>query len=300
MKTLMNFTSYEEDTTRYDSVADLRQFYQKYGCSGIELMPIDKSPATFSSCMEPDMVVGIHTCSIADWMNLDTDYLVEHYRKDLDYARDVHAEYVVFHVTQVSFQESLTYIPEHTDQEVIEASCKLINQLLDGQDYHFHFLMENLWWPGLNLMDPSITKYLLDHIHYEKKGLMLDTGHLLHTNQNLRSQSEALSYLKHILETHKELYPFIKGIHLQQSLTGEYVQEFIKNPPSLKTDPDELFAQAFTHIFQIDKHLPFTEPGIRELVDEIDPLYLTYEYITSDRKQHEEYLMEGSRIFTSK
>lgn len=297
MKTLMNFTSYEEDLNRYHSTEDLRRFYQQFGCSGLELMPVDKSPDAFSSRMQPDMILGIHTCSIADWMNLDTESVVEHYRKDLEYARKVGAEYVVFHVTQVSFQESLTYIPEHSDEEVIDCACQLINLLLDGQDYDFYFLMENLWWPGLNLKDPAITRRLLDNVHYEKKGLMLDTGHLLHTNLNLRSQKEAVLYLKKILNEHKEFYPFIKGIHLQQSLTGEYVQEFIKNPPSPKADPDELFAQAFEHIFRIDRHLPFTAPGIKELVEEIAPLYLTYEYITSDRKQHEQYLREGSRIF---
>ena len=59
------------------------------------------------------------------------------------------AEYVVFHEVQVAGEESFTYQMKHTNREVIDAAASFINELLDGQTYHFWFLMEILWWPCL-------------------------------------------------------------------------------------------------------------------------------------------------------
>lgn len=301
MKTTMNLTTLPDDTGRFQSREDLKKFYMRFGCAGLELMPCHiiaegKSPSP-QACplIDRDMVVGVHICCINDWMNLDRDFLLEYYRRQLDYARDMQAEYVVFHVTQVDDQEGFTYRLTHSDEEVVLAACSLINSLLDGQDYGFHFLMENLWWAGLNFCHPSTTRLLLQGVHYEKKGLMLDTGHYLHTNHALRTPKEALSYLHRMLGEHKELLPHIKGVHLQQSLTGEYVTSWLKEPHVLPSDPKERFLKVYEHIFAIDKHQPFTEPGVKKLVERIAPMYVTYEYITNSREELARYLEAGSR-----
>lgn len=293
MKTMMNFTLSPDDTERFSSASDLRDFYEGFGCSGLELMPLDKGTQTL---VTPDMVVGIHACCLGDWMDTDRKMLLAHYREDLDYARWMGAEYVVFHVTQVNGRESYTYQMEHTDEEVIDAASAFINELLDGQDYSFYFLMENLWWPGLNFLNPEMTHRLLRQIHYEKKGFMLDTGHFLHTNRSLRTQEEALIYLHAMLDRHEDLLPYFKGIHLQQSLTGAYVDTWLANPPALSSDPAEQFTKVFEHIFSIDRHEPFTHPGVRKLVQRIHPLYVTYEYITRSREELAEYLKAGSEV----
>ena len=54
-------------------------------------------------------------------------------------------------------------------QRWLDAAAAFINELLDGQDYPFWFLMENLWWPGLNMLDARITERLLAQVHYTKK-----------------------------------------------------------------------------------------------------------------------------------
>lgn len=292
MKTLINFTTSSDDLSRYRDTEDLRQFCRQYNCDGLELMPMDTDTEHF---VPPDLVVGIHANCYSDWMGTDRTSLINHYRKDLDFARNIQAEYVVFHVTQVSFQETLTYQTSHTDTEVVDAAADLINALLDGQDYHFYFLMENLWWPGLNFLNPSITKRLLDQIHYEKKGFMLDTGHYMNTNTKLRTAAEATAYLHAMLDCHEEMIPMIKGLHLCQSLSGSYVENYRKNPDLPFTDPEKLFRQAFEHIFRIDQHLPFEDPGVAGLLRRIDPLYVTLEYITKNRRQHEEYLQRGMK-----
>ena len=166
--------------------------------------------------------------------------------------------------------------------------------------------MENLWWPGLNFRRPEMTYLLLKSIHYQKKGLMLDTGHFLHTNHKLRTQAEALLSLNQMLDEHEAYFhsartgadgedflAWIHGIHLQQSLTGAYVEDWITHPHILSDDPMEQINQLFTHIFAIDKHRPFTAPGVRELVERIQPEYVTLEYITESREQLAEYLSQG-------
>ena len=298
MKFQMNFTTSQDDVQRYASAEDLRGFYRKYGLNGLEVMPLPCerngrwAPPDTCPLLQPDMVVGVHTCSIADWMGMERGSVAAHYRRDLQYAERMGAEYVVFHVTQISAEESWTYRMTHTDEEVIDASCSLINELLDGQGYSFWFLMENLWWPGLTFRSPACTGRLLDGVHYEKKGLMLDTGHYMHTDPAPASE-EAVAALHAMLDRHGELVSRIKGLHIHQSLTGAYVRDWLSAPGPLPEDPEERFCKMYEHIFAIDRHEPFTAPGLSGLVERIAPLYATYEYITRDREEHGRYLEKG-------
>ena len=230
----------------------------------------------------------------------DREELIRHYRKDLDYAARMGAEYVVFHVVQVDDEEGVTYEKKHRDREVIDAAAAFINELLDGQKYSFWFLMENLWWPGLTFLHPEDTRALMEQVRYEKKGFMLDTGHYLHTNLDLQTQDEAVEYLHGMLDKQEDMIPYIKGIHLQQSLTGDYVKQWLSMPHELPEDPAERFRAVYEHIFRIDRHEPFTAPGVTALVERIDPLYVTYEYITRNREELAEYLDIGNRALQRK
>ena len=243
--------------------------------------------------IRPEMVTGVHCCCSGDWIASDRQKLIEGYRRDLDYATRMGAEYVVFHVVQVDDEEGITYKLKHTDREVIEEAADFINELLDGQKYDFWFLMENLWWPGLTFLHPEDTQILLDRVHYEKKGFMLDTGHFLHTNLDLETQEEGVTYIQKMLDAHRNMMSYIKGIHLQQSLTGDYVKKWLQSAHELPKDPMERFCKVYEHIFQIDRHEPFTAEGVEDLVRRIDPLYVTYEYITRSREELSAYLRTG-------
>ena len=302
MKFQMNITTSYDDVCRFFSADDLKSFYKSHGCDGLEVMPLDNyDPADLEHPIPPEecslirssMVRGVHCCCLGDWMDKDRQRLIEGYRRDLDYATRMEAEYVVFHVVQVDNEEGMTYKPKHTDREVIDAAADFINELLDEQKYDFWFLMENLWWPGLTFLHPEDTRALLEQVHYKKKGFMLDTGHFLHTNLDLQTQEEGVAYLHAMLDRHEDMISYIKGIHLQQSLTGDYVKQWLQEPHEMPEDPAEQFCWIYEHIFRIDKHEPFTATGVRELVERIDPLYVTYEYITRSREELAEYLEKG-------
>ena len=302
MKFQMNITTSYDDVCRFFSADDLKSFYKSHGCDGLEVMPLDNyDPADLELPIPPEecslirssMVRGVHCCCLGDWMDKDREELIRHYRKDLDYAKWMGAEYVVFHVVQVNDEEGFTYVMQHEDREVLTAAASFINELLEGQDYDFWFLMENLWWPGLNFLSPEDTRYLLERVHYEKKGFMLDTGHFLHTNLDLKTQEEGVDYLNQMLDAHGDLVSYIKGIHLQQSLTGDYVKEWLSTRHELPEDPSERFCKVYEHIFKIDKHEPFTAEGVPAMVQRIQPLYVTYEYITRSREELGKYLDRG-------
>ena len=302
IKFQMNITTSYDDVCRFSSADDLENFYKSHGCDGLEVMPLDNyDPADLEHPIPPEkcslirssMVRGVHCCCLGDWMDKDREELIRHYRKDLDYAKRMGAEYVVFHVVQVNDEEGFTYVMQHEDREVLTAAASFINELLEGQDYDFWFLMENLWWPGLNFLSPEDTRYLLERVHYEKKGFMLDTGHFLHTNPDLKTQEEGVDYLNQMLDEHGDLVSYIKGIHLQQSLTGDYVKEWLSTRHELPEDPAERFCKVYEHIFKIDKHEPFTAEGVPAMVQRIQPLYVTYEYITRSREELGKYLDQG-------
>ena len=302
VKFQMNITTSYDDVCRFFSADDLKSFYKSHGCDGLEVMPLDnydpadlEHPITPEECslIRSSMVRGVHCCCLGDWMDKDREELIRHYRKDLDYAKWMGAEYVVFHVVQVNDEEGFTYVMQHEDREVLTAAASFINELLEGQDYDFWFLMENLWWPGLNFLSPEDTRYLLERVHYEKKGFMLDTGHFLHTNLDLKTQEEGVDYLNQMLDAHGDLVSYIKGIHLQQSLTGDYVKEWLSTRHELPEDPSERFCKVYEHIFKIDKHEPFTAEGVPAMVQRIQPLYVTYEYITRSREELGKYLDQG-------
>lgn len=319
MKRMINVTDCSQDTERFRDGQDVVDFVRRFGCDGVELMHCVGGREEF---FFPESVVGVHLRFFNEWVDLwrgnlavleqeydtldgarrvfgglDRECILRPLREDLEMARRLGASYVVFHVSDVKMSELFTYTFLHTDEEVVDCTVQLVNQLLDGQDYQFDFLMENLWWPGLTLTRPQITRRLLEQIHYPKKGIMLDTGHLMHTNLELVTQEEAVDYILEQVRAHGDLASYIRGIHLNQSLTGDYVKALLGKSAQRPKTHKERAEVCYDHIFQIDRHLPFTASGVHRIVETIEPEYLTYELITCDRREHEEKLRQQCEIF---
>jgi hypothetical protein len=253
----------------------MRHFCRRHGLSGLELLPYGGRGGGGRQA------------------------IIDRYRAQLEFAKSVGAEYVVFHVSDVSLQEAVSYRFLHSDEEVIKASLELINAVLGKRRYPFCFFVENLWWPGFNMTSPDMTRLLLDGIDYENKGIMLDTGHLLHTNTALKTEEEAVGYVHEVLDAHGDLLAYIKGVHLHQSLSGDYVRKLIQEPPKLEGAYYERLAAVYGHVFSIDTHKPFTGRGLRGLIERIKPAYLTREFLTDNRGEHERYLSLQNTALTA-
>ena len=250
-----------------------------------------------------DLVIGYHLTFFSDWLDLYREdnkalaekfgsldaarsfygglgpgYLMQFYRNDLERAKALKAKYIVFHVSDVSIEEGYTYRWRHTSEEVIDAAVETVNALLLGQPADFDFLLENLWWPGFTMTDPALTGRMLDGVQYSRKGIMLDTGHLMNTSTELLTELDGAAYIHRMLDAHGSLCEYIRGIHLHQSLSGAYVREHTGEvPPDLPKDCVEQFSANYGHVLQIDRHQPWTIPEARSIIERIRPDYLTHE-----------------------
>lgn len=316
MKTVFNLTTSEEDLDRFQ---DSEEFLEMlHGFDGVELMYFEEDS---KKIIPSNKVIGIHMHFFPFWLDFwngneralfkefdtretweqyyggsDRSALIKCFQKDLAQAHAYGAEYVVFHVSEASIEESFTWSYRHTDEEVVDATADLLNELMKEEDGSLTLLLENLWQPGLRFTDPKITKRLLDRVHYQNKGIMLDTGHLLHTNTKLSTQEEGVAYIHQMLDLHGDLCQFIRGIHLNQSLTGKYCEDTMKNPPQMKATYAERYTQMFFHAFAVDRHEPFLCDGVSNLIERIAPEYLNFEFITADKKQHLEYLKKQRKV----
>ena len=207
MKQMMSLPLYSGSFAEYQGWEDLRAELSRLGCDGLEGV---WGGEDFPPDLPAELVVGYHLTFYPDWLDfyrddrpalirkfgsLDTarrfygglgpETLLEQYRQDLDRAAALGAEYVVFHVSDVSLEEGYTYQWLHSSAEVIDGAVEVINTILAGRDWPFAFLVENQWWPGFTFTEPEDTARLLDGIRCPKKGIMLDTGHLMNANTAL-------------------------------------------------------------------------------------------------------------------
>lgn len=315
MKTLFNITTSSCDLDRFASREEFLALLE--GFDGVELMVCGGDGRNL---IHPENVVGLHMSSFYCWLDFwqgDTDRclrefgtveamqayyggdtrqaLIDRFRADLANAKRYGAEYMVYHISDSNSLETLTGRYAHTDEEVIDAACELINTALKGVTDGPMLLLENLWEPGLTFTRPEMTARLMEGIRYPNKGIMLDTGHLLHTDLSLRTQKEGLEYIRRRLDEHGDLCRHIRGIHLNQSLTGAYMRRVRRDPPKLSADYNERSGQLFEYVFRADQHKPFAAPGVWELIERIGPDYLTFEFISNDLNQHKTMLRRQFR-----
>ncbi|MBQ1332357.1 MAG: TIM barrel protein [Lachnospiraceae bacterium] len=218
------------------------------------------------------------TISMVYWGSRPED-MIEAYRADLRRALSLGADYVVFHVSDVSVEECWTYRWRHTDEEVLDASVEVINTILEGLPEKFELLVENQWWPGFTFTDPAKTDRLLDGIGWSRKGIMLDTGHLMNANPAIRSEADGVRWILDCIEAHGETSKMIRGMHFHQGVSGEYVRTHIGEVPTEIAEGSytDSFGPNYRHIQQIDRHEPWTDPACVQIIERTQPAYLTHE-----------------------
>ncbi len=309
MKRLLSFPDVRDRVDWIGTPAQQRRMLRRFQLDGFEVVWCDER---VEERFPSEAVVGMHLPFYADWMNywlgdfakLEDEFgdratwqhfyggntkeaYIEYLRRALDYAHALDVEYVVFHVSQVAVDEAYDYRFQFDDQTVIRESVKLINSLLDPKDcpYAFYLLVENLWWPGLNFRDASTTKALFDGIQYEKKGFALDLGHLLNANTSIRSEEDAITWIHRVLDEHEDLLPYIQAVHLHQSMTGAFVEQYCASSIEARGAADrspldylERFRLSYEHVAKIDEHAVWEIPGLEPILDRIKPAYLVYEF----------------------
>lgn len=208
--------------------------------------------------------------------------LMEYYEKELERASELEAEYIVFHPCNIYIKESMHYNFEYSNMEVLQEVVNFINELFKGRKFKFTLLLENLWWPGLRLDNYEEADYLMKNINYSPKGFLLDTGHMLNNNLDLKSSEAGISYIKDNLKKLGEYKNKIYAVHLNFSMSGEYVKrECIKHN---NITLDEAMGKVYPHISKIDSHQAFENDKIVEVLNELPLKYVIYEFISTDKE----------------
>lgn len=292
--------------SEYKGWRELRCEVRALGCHGVEaIWGGDDIPGDFPK----ELVVGYHLAFYPDWLDFyredkpallrkfgsleavrsfyggwGPERLLSYYREDLARARSLEPSYIVFHASDVSLEEGYTYCWLHSSEEVIETATDIANQLMGTEDGGADFLMENQWWPGFTFTDPEQTARLLDAVRYPRKGIMLDTGHLMNANLDLTTQAEGAAYIHRMLDAHGDLSRYIRGVHLHQSLSGKYVKARTGSvPKGFPADYTERFYYSYRHVRQIDRHQPWSDDAAADLVKRIAPRFLTHELSAKSR-----------------
>ena len=316
MKRIMNFTTSMHDTERYKDNADLKAFYREYGCDGLELMKVGEDK---KGIIRAEDVIGVHIRYLTTWMDLwkgdeerlirefgdsntvleifggaNRDAISKFFAGNLNAPPHVAPEYLVFHVSECQIAEAMLRKYHYNSEEVIDASIELIDSFSDAIQGSPVLLFENLWYPGLNMLDPSLTFKLMEKVKYPNTGVMLDIGHLLNTNTALRTIDQGVDYIHKVLDIYGDL-SFIKGIHLHQSLSGEYAEEQMRNWTLSEGSYYE--RRLGVDIFKIDTHQPFASKRVNELIEKIQPEYLVIEQVSANRFEHSRNLEEQLRYF---
>ena len=318
---LINMSTYRYDVERFKGdYKEIEKFLNQNSLDGVELLGVG---ALDEDIIPKRLIKGVHLSYYPIWVDfwnedeealkrqfkndeeikiyygsLDKQVLIEKFRNEIKMADRIEAKYVVFHISHVELEETYNYKFKTSNEKVLKASVEFINEVLKGLDTKIEILFENLWWPGLTLLNRVETRNFIEKINYENKGIMLDTGHLINTNVNISSENEAIEYILKVLEDLKDVKSFIKGIHFNYSLSGDYVRAQIRKQRNDKSKftLEEMKKNIHGHVINIDEHKPFRSYNAKKIVESVNPKYLTYEFITTSLNQLNEYVEIQNKV----
>ncbi len=295
----------------------LEKYSKKYGIDYFELIKysdVDNKPLK-------DKIKGYHLRFFPTWLDLylcnqkeifsrlidentirglcggiTKEEMLDYYRKELEIAKELEVEYVVLHACNIDIFESMTYNFRFSDRQILEKTVEFINEIFNEEKYSFALLLENLWWPGLKLNNYEEVDYLMKNIRYKNIGFMLDTGHMLNTNLELKNSNEAVEYILENINKLKEYKELIYGVHLNYSLSGDYVKNSIENNLNKELRVDEVLQNIYYHISKIDYHDPFENSGVREILKKLPLKYLVLELLGKTQEEIEDKIKRQQKL----
>ena len=316
MKKLLNISDFPSDD---ENLKMMEKYQKKYNFDGFEIIKFDLEK---DSSKLKDKIVGYHMRFFPMWMDIylekydmiketfpdkmdrfywcggDTkEEVIAYYKKDLQRAKELGAEYVVFHACYVDDDGSLTYQFPYTDEEILESVASLMNDLFRDEDFQFTLLLENLWWAGLKLNSKREMELLLEKIEYKNTGFILDTSHMLNTNLTLKNLDEGIDYIIENIDKMEELKKYIYGVHLSWSLSGEYVSKMIEKHRKSQEERERAKKKIYEYVGQIDYHYPFEDNKIMKVLNKLSLKWLVYEFLYYNDEELEEKVVKQEKIF---
>ncbi|MDR1954993.1 MAG: sugar phosphate isomerase/epimerase [Candidatus Methanoplasma sp.] len=299
MKHLISYSVYQplEDLPRNgDGLKEI-------GCDGVELFTVfEKGPSMYRS-ISPSVHLPFAIDWYSSWMGLadpdefdednvkhlaygrDRDEIVRNLRASIEYAAEIEPAYGVLHASSTDLDESMLRKQTGDSREILRGFCEMVNRAVSGfrsGEPPFRLAFENLWWPGLRLLDPWEYRFMCSHLEFDNWGFCLDTGHMMNTLQDAYDEQTCVERLLEIFGRYpEEMKERIGTVHLHVSTSAEYRNTFeeVKRPP--RETMKETIARVYPHIMKIDQHRPFSGGGCKLLVDELSPDFVTHEMMGS-------------------
>ena len=107
----------------------------------------------------------------------------------------------------------------------------------------------------------------------------------MNAERSIASQRDGVRFILEMLDRHGPLCRYIRGMHLHQSISGAYVRRHCGAlPADFPKDLPEQYQTCYAHIQNIDRHESWTDPAVREIIDRVQPAYLTHELAAPDRQ----------------
>nr|WP_302596925.1 TIM barrel protein [uncultured Cellulosilyticum sp.] len=300
--TLRQLEWFQNDWTNID------EFVKKNNIEGVELgLTMDYDLAQIPK----EIITGVHLSFYPMWLDfwrqdqeklkklfkneeeikkyyggLTPDILIENYKKQYARAKELEAEYMVFHVSHILPEDSFTWQFDYSDEEILEATLELVNAVFEENEEGPLLLFENLWWPGLTYLDSELTKSFIERVKYKNKGYLVDVSHLTLTNSKIGREEQAYNYIKEVITNLGDTAKWIKGMHLNKALPKFYMQrdhQYLLEKYQREKDPVRKRNILKQHINMLDGHKPFDHEVAQKIVNLIKPDYCVYETAPESR-----------------
>ena len=293
MKHLFSYSVYQN---LEDLSTDLSKTFSDIRCDGLELLtshqPVDPSYKQFTKT--------VHLPYTSDWISAWNgepydmpDHFAKYYmygkdryeivstiRNMIDYASVLEPEHGVIHASNISLKELRMRSYSGNSHDILKLFAEMMNSAvsgLEGGEPPFKLVFENLWWPGLRMLDSSDYKLLEKELEFNNWGICLDTGHLMNTLPDIDTEQDGIDALLKIFDGYsQDVLDSICAMHFHYSASGEYRRSFeeVKYEDGPITD---FIKGCYKHITTLDQHLPFNDPRCKELVEYIKPDNLIHE-----------------------
>ncbi|MCL1978563.1 MAG: sugar phosphate isomerase/epimerase [Methanomassiliicoccaceae archaeon] len=271
------------------------------GCDGVELFTLFEKVPQFYRKVSPSVHLPFAVNWYSGWTGTadtsefdednvkhvlfgrDRDETVNNIRAAIRFASEIEPAYGVFHAGSANLEEAM--LREQTDdsRDILREFCEMMNQAVSGfkgNEPPFKLAFENLWWPGLKLLDKWEYEFLDSHLEFDNWGFCLDTGHMMNTLPDAYDEQTCIDRLLEIFGRYPdEMKERIGTVHLHVSTSAEYRETFepMKRPSG--ETMIETISRIYPHISKIDQHRPFTNGGCKLLIDELSPDFVTHEML---------------------
>jgi sugar phosphate isomerase/epimerase len=322
MKKLLSFIASEYHLEKIGgSWKELEKLLKIYDIDGIEIMTGGYYNPKDVNSIE---VVGHHFLYFPSWIHMwleDKEELIKEF-ETLEYAKKVYggwgkkrliefykneildsqkmkSEYLVFHVAHVGLDEVFGDNFKYGQNEVLEYTADLINEIFEGVEDGPLLLFENLWWPGMDLLDDVITENFIKKIKYKNTGIMLDISHLILTSKNIYNYSDVEEYINENITASPILKKLIKGIHLNSTFPDFYRNNnLIENKRLVETLSSRLerYKIILDHITNLDTHKIYDDFSINKIIMELEIKYLVFEFKWNSKEELEKNLEKQNKV----